>query len=77
LDALLSLLEDDPDHALEILTGFMDVHGETTEALTILEDAHAAKRLWSESLEAYDLVLSNAPDNASALLGKGPPSWRP
>ena len=70
LDARLSLLEDDPDHALEILTGFMAVHGETAEALTVLGDAHAAKRLWSEALEAYDLALSNAPDNASALLGK-------
>ena len=70
LDARVSLLEGNPDHALEILTGFMDVHGETADALTVLGAAHAAKKLWSEALDCYDRAVSKAPDDARAWFGK-------
>jgi len=46
------------------------VHGETAAALTILGDAHAAKELWSEALDAYERATRKDPKQARGWFGK-------
>jgi len=70
LDVRLALLEEDADRALEVLQGYMEVHGEVPAALVLVGHAHAAKKLWSEALQAYDLALEKDASNAQAWLGK-------
>ena len=70
MEARLLLLEKRPDDALELLSGYMGVHGETADALTILGDGHAAKELWAEALDAYDQATQKDPKAARAWFGK-------
>jgi len=70
MEARLLLLEKKPDDCLELLSGYMGVHGETAAALTILGDAHAAKELWSEALDAYSQASQKDPKQARAWFGK-------
>jgi len=69
-EARLLLLEKKPDDALELLSGYMGVHGETAAALTILGDAHAAKELWAEALDAYDQATQKDPKAARSWFGR-------
>ncbi len=70
LEARLLTLEKRPDEALELLSGYMEVHGESAEALTALGDAHAAKALWSEALDAYERATRKEPKQARAWFGQ-------
>jgi len=70
LDVRLALLEEDADRALEVLQGYMEVHGEVPAALVLVGHAHAAKKLWSEALQAYELALGKDAADAQAWLGK-------
>ncbi len=70
LEARLLLLEKKPDEALELLSGYMGVHGETAAALVVLGDAHAAKELWAEAIEAYGRATEKDPRQARGWFGK-------
>lgn len=70
LGVRLALLKEDADRALEVLQGYMAVHGETPAALVLVGHGYAAKKLWSEALQAYDLALVKDAANAQAWLGK-------
>jgi len=70
LEARVLLLEKRPDDALELLAGYMGVHGESAAALTIVGDGHADKELWAEALDAYDRATQKDAQAARAWFGK-------